>query len=380
MLLGITLPTLMATAFELAMLSLSSHPNWREATGRVLFLALAATLFSWFMVSLVKRHQRHLRHQQDKFDALFVNSPEGILIVNQDKQITAMNPKALTMLGYPEKTRSLPLCQVCAPPLGNNCPRDCPFDPTQPRSFFQSHIRHRDGRILAVAAGVSLLPLDDRGETESLIRFSDISLLRAREDAELSRLLARKTLEAQEGERKLLARELHDGLGQSLYALRLAAQTGQPVEPMTLALMEEVSRMAKALWPTALDKLGLCRALQSTLENLEGVEFSVPDRFPRLSQDLEVPLYRITQEAVTNALKHGKAGQVLVKLHRDPSEVVLTVQDDGTGFDLEDNQKRLGLGLASMRERAELARGVCDIHSKPGGGTRVEIRLPLEMP
>lgn len=379
MVFGVALPTFMAAVFELAMLSYSSHPNWREAAGRVVFLAAAASLFSWFMVSLVKRHERHLRHQRDKFDALFVNSPEGILIVNQDKQVTAMNPKALKMLGYPENTGAIPLCQVCAPPVCNNCPRECPFDPTEPRSFFQSHLRHRDGRILAVAAAVSLLPLDDRGETESVIRFSDISLLRAREEAEFSRLLARKTLEAQEGERKLLARELHDGLGQSLYALRLAVQTGQPIEAMTLGLMEEVSRMAKALWPTALDKLGLCRALESTLEKLEGVDFVSPEPFPRLSQDLEVTLYRITQEAVTNALKHGKAGHVQVSLHQEKSEVVLTVQDDGTGFDLEDTQKRLGLGLASMRERAELARGVCEVHSKPGNGTRVEVRLPLEV-
>ncbi len=375
-LLGIALPTAMAAIFETGVLFTSTHPSMTEALGRVLLLALGATVFTYFMARLVDQQQRHLQHQQGKFDAVFLNSPEGVLLVNQQKLITAMNPRASSLLGYAEPMGSFPLCRICAPPIGSSCPVDCPFDPAKPRPYFQSNMRHRNGQIFAVAAGISILSAADQGETESVIRFSDISTLRAQEEAELSKLLARKILEAQEGERKLLARELHDGLGQSLYALRLAARNGLPVEEMTLSLMEEVSRMAKALWPTALDKLGLCSALESTLKNLDNVTLHIPKGFPRLSQELEIPLYRIAQEAVTNALKHGAASAVNVNLETTGSDVMLTIQDNGSGFDLNDSQKRLGLGLAS-RERAELALGICEIQSQPGMGTLVQVRLPL---
>lgn len=375
MLLGVAVPTAAAALFEaLILLNSKAPPSPAQAFGRVALMALAAGVFSVLMFTLIGRNRRAMAEQRQKFDDLFEGSPDALLLVNAHRQVVASNPEAFRLLGYPRQPLLFPLCRLCVLPESTTCPGDCPLLRSSRDPHFRTTVRTANGQLLAVAASVTELP-----GGESLFRFSDLTLVESREEARLTRLLALKALEATEEERRRLARELHDGIGQGLYALRLSATRGQPVDEMAAQLMEEVDRMAKTLWPPVLEKLGLRKALESTFAAHGNVELRVAQEFPRLSPALEGTLYRIAQEAVGNALKHGKPERVEVCLTQSKAEVVLTITDDGLGFEEEVAMERLSLGLLGMRERAQLVDGVCSIVSRIGEGTKVEVQLPREV-
>jgi PAS domain S-box-containing protein len=213
--------------------------------------------------------------------------------------------------------------------------------------------------------------------------------------------LLRRLAEAQENERGRIARELHDQLGQELTALKLGlrllkdqrpASTSfrEPLgrlEQLTDRLMREIHRLAWELHPAALDDLGLEAALRRyTIEWSEHsgipVDFHCPgNETGRLPLDLETALYRVTQEALTNVLKHTKAKRVGVLLERRRGHVSLIVEDDGAGFDpsaaFQAGGTRGRLGLLGMKERVTLAGGTIEIESSGGAGTTVIVRVPV---
>lgn len=203
---------------------------------------------------------------------------------------------------------------------------------------------------------------------------------------------------AQEEERVRLSRELHDEIGQHLAALMLGlnsleafvhATPASPILEKLQALTETIGReihaLAVQLRPTALDDLGLVRALTNYIEvwsERTGVKSELHTHGlsrGRLSREMEITLYRIVQEALTNVMKHAGATRVSVILNRHDHEVVAVVEDDGRGFEA-DAQKtggRQGLGLLGMQERAALLDGRVTIESTPGHGTSVFVRIPV---
>ncbi len=375
MLLGVVVPTAAAALFEvLILLGTKAPPSPGQVVGRVALMALAASTFSLVMFTLIDRNRRALAQQQQKFDDLFEGSPDALLLVDSHRQVLASNPQAQRLLGSPKEPPLFSLCRFCVLPDGAHCPGDCPLRRPGPDPHFRTALRTTNGQLLAVAASVTHLP-----GGESLFRFSDLTLVESREEARLTRMLSLRALEATEEERRRLARELHDGIGQGLYALRLTTSRGLPVEAMATELMEEVDRLAKSLWPPVLEKLGLTKALESTFSAHENVHLLAPQDFPRLSPALEATLYRIAQEAVGNALKHGEPERVEVILKQSVAEVILVVKDNGSGFEEEIAADRLSLGLLGMKERAQLVAGVCSIVSEPGAGTTVEVQLPREV-
>jgi two-component system sensor histidine kinase NreB len=203
---------------------------------------------------------------------------------------------------------------------------------------------------------------------------------RAQEQIRFTRLLAARTLEAQEEERRRLARDLHDGLGQDLYSLRLQAQLGRPVVEQCSALMEEIQRLATSLYPAALERLGLVAGLRSYLDKFwrDRVRLEVSEDFPRLAPAAEAAIFRLVQEAVGNALRHGQAASVLVRLGRESGGLVVEVTDNGCGFEPTAIPRR-GLGLMSMQERAESLGGTLQVESAAQRGTRVRALLPASL-
>jgi signal transduction histidine kinase len=203
---------------------------------------------------------------------------------------------------------------------------------------------------------------------------------------------------AKEEERRFLAHELHDELGQSLTALKLRLQLGSqalavpPTEgtPQALALIDQliarVRRISVDLRPPLLDEVGLGPALrlylegQAALSNVP-IELDVQDRIEaRLAPDLEIACFRVVQESITNALRHASAARIRVRMVRTADRVSLTVHDDGRGFDLDDlaGADVAGhLGIVGMRERVRARSGFFRLSSSPGAGTDVEIDLPV---
>jgi two-component system, NarL family, sensor histidine kinase UhpB len=192
---------------------------------------------------------------------------------------------------------------------------------------------------------------------------------------------ALRALAAQEGERRRMALELHDEVGQALTAamLRLdSAEVDEAKEGLRAAL-EEVREIARRLRPEALDDLGLTNALRALVATLgRGAHLDVTPEIdpglPALTDEQELVTYRVAQEALTNAVRHSNAGTVRFRLASGDGEVVLSVEDDGEGFAAGVSE---GSGLRGMRERALLVRGKLEIDSAPGRGTAVRLRVPV---
>lgn len=217
---------------------------------------------------------------------------------------------------------------------------------------------------------------------------------RSRRLATLSARVAR----AQEQERERIARELHDGLGQALTAVKLElsaahrqtsdialAQRLVTARELIEGTLEELRRLVLDLRPPALETLGLVAALQSYIREFRArsglaVEFAVEGMRERLSFETEAALYRIAQEALTNTHKHAQATRAEVHLSREGDHVVLAVADDGAGFDVAAattaDSQLCGLGLLSMESRVEELGGSFSVTSAPGQGATVRVCVP----
>lgn len=223
-----------------------------------------------------------------------------------------------------------------------------------------------------------------------------------RQKEQLRTELLARALQAQEGERKRIARELHDATGQSLNAilfglktLENALQKSPEQAPALVSRLKsaisdtvhELQDIIYALRPSVLDDLGLIPALrwyaETRLENSgTRIEWEISGEERRLPPEIETALFRIGQEAITNIQKYANAHRVLLHLKVDKQHVNLQVEDDGVGFDVEQAlaytlQDGRGLGLLGMRERAELLGGKLRIVSSPGNGTCILVELPL---
>ncbi len=209
-----------------------------------------------------------------------------------------------------------------------------------------------------------------------------------------NRELAQQLLGVQESERRALARELHDQLGQHCHAIRVEAaylrRSEDPEQARAAvlrtamnadALVGNVRALLRRLRPAELDELGLVAALQALCEAWEertaiACIFRHDGLLEGLGENIDTALYRVTQEALTNVLRHAQATQVRIGLQwREPALVELRIDDDGCGFD--PNSDTRGLGLLGAAERAAALGGSLRIDSAPGRGTKLRMCIPL---
>jgi signal transduction histidine kinase len=194
--------------------------------------------------------------------------------------------------------------------------------------------------------------------------------------------------EGQERERKRLSQELHDGIGQELTALslRLSAldmpeETRAPLKTALDRIVSELRRIAHGLMPGVLSRFGLAAGLRGLCEGASadsGVKFRLEtsglDTLERLPDPVERHLYRISQEAVANVMRHAGASECVIRLSRANASVALEIRDNGRGFEATKSQ---GKGLGNMRERVEALRGKMDYESLAGQGTWIRVTIPL---
>lgn len=213
--------------------------------------------------------------------------------------------------------------------------------------------------------------------------------------------LLKKVISAQEDERRRISRELHDETSQSLTSLilglKLLSELQDPAKSPTMAselkdlassTLQEVHRLAVELRPTVLDDMGLVPAIERFVNSFTSqynidVDLHVQNKINRrLPGEIEITLYRIVQEALTNVAKYAEALNTAILLELKPDYVNLIVEDDGCGFDvyqtLQSTVKDNHLGIAGMKERTALLGGEFTIESSPGKGTTVYARIPVE--
>ncbi|AZM79979.1 HAMP domain-containing protein [Streptomyces sp. KPB2] len=231
------------------------------------------------------------------------------------------------------------------------------------------------------------LPVSGGGEIPELIRTFNAMLDRLENERATS---SARVLLAQEAERRRIAQELHDEVGQSMTAIllvlgRAADDADEPLrdelhqaQEITRESLDEVRRLVRRLRPGVLDDLGLISALSSlTHDFATHTGLRVVRRFdadlPVLDHETELVLYRVAQESLTNAARHADAERLEVGLARVDGAVTLTVADDGRGIEAAHE----GAGIRGMRERALLIGAALDITSAPGAGTRIRLTAPL---
>ena len=250
--------------------------------------------------------------------------------------------------------------------------------------------------------GYLLKPFSER-ELYTVIemaRYKHQAEVKLHDNALQLRALSQRVLEVQEAERRRVAMELHDEVGQSLTALKINLEshlrfkdkTPESLNAENLAIvvdaLQQVRRLARALRPSILDELGLVPALRWMAKDaaMRGgfvVKFETreADQSERLQPDLEIACFRIAQEALTNITRHAQAKQVEIEMLYDSHFVVLTVKDDGCGFDSSLAYARAvvgeSLGVLGMQERALLIGGQLEILSQHGLGCTVRLRCPL---
>ena len=253
-----------------------------------------------------------------------------------------------------------------------------------------SPIRDKDGKII----GASKIARDitERKAAES-----------ARRDSEIMQSI----VEAQESERHRIARDLHDHLGQQMTAMRfqIEAMTEkcaadpvlrkaiEAIQNSALQIDRDIGFLSWELRPTELDHLGLEDALASFVREWSD-QYGIAAKFhaslpesanggTRLPKDIETNLYRIVQEGLNNILKHANAENVNVLLLQQKGQIVLVIEDDGSGIDRNPHEdgriKPAGLGLVGMSERAALLRGTLEIESQAGAGTTILVRVPFRV-
>jgi PAS domain S-box-containing protein len=233
------------------------------------------------------------------------------------------------------------------------------------------------------------------GET-NLVSFVDLT--DRKNAAEALAKVGGRLIEAQEEERTRIARDLHDDIGQQLTLLAieleklgempLKSRTGvrkhiSKLQKRVSEICKDIEAISHELHSSKLELLGLKAAVRSLCKEfgdyhnvkIDFDEKDVPDLLPK---DISICLFRVTQEALRNGVKHSHAGRFQVQLSGTPGAVHLSVRDAGVGFDPETAMNRRGLGLISMRERINLVKGTIAIRSKPEGGTEIHCSVPLE--
>ena len=253
------------------------------------------------------------------------------------------------------------------------------------------------GRAIGVLAAHDKLGADARF-TDTDLRLAETFATRAAVAVDLSERIAqdslRRVVEAQELERRRLARELHDETGQALTSILLGLKgleegskdpdsraATEELRELVVSTLQDVRRLAVELRPSALDDFGLVAALERLAESFAeqtaiSVDFQTALADERLPADVETALYRIVQESLTNVVKHARARRVSILLARKEGAVKAVVEDDGQGFDAAE-QTGDGYGLVGMRERLALLGGRLEVESTRDAGTTIAAEVPV---
>jgi two-component system sensor histidine kinase UhpB len=349
------------------------------------------------------RAEAALRRSEEQYRLIAENTRDLISLVDVDGRFLYASPSHRTSLGYvPEELAGSELIQLIHPE-----------DRPSVRVAWEQALRHRESRVVEVRVrhqhgdyrifeSVGNWIFDDTDRPQRAVILSR-DITRRKEAEQTLRELPRLIREAQEVERRRVARELHDSVIQILSSVKFRLQSVEErlIEKDEAAwrdtlkskahlekAIQEVRRISRNLRPSELDDLGLAPAVRSLCSEFSErtgvkVDLSILKLPQSIPDDIELNLYRIIQESLGNIEKHSHATRVSLRLARDLSVLRAVIGDNGRGFDpLSPYGKKSrppGMGLVDMKERAAMFGGNCQFRSVPGAGTEILVEMPLKL-
>jgi PAS domain S-box-containing protein len=374
----------------------------------ILAMSVALAWFSWRrsrqameQVTLRLAVQQALVESEEQYRTLFMENLSGNLLATTNGQVKLANPSAARLLGFETAD------DLIGHQLGEFYAERNLWEMHRDRllrgekiEFPMLQLRNRDGVPVQVVAKLSAR-LSPSREPELHVYITDITEVTLMQSKlagalEENRRLSQRSMQVQEEERRNLARELHDELGQSLNAIKVDAVTIRDrsaafaeIQRSALSIIEVSSQvydvvrsLMQRLRPVALDELGLRSAVQYSVEQWQrrhaGVRctFTAEGELDDLDEQTNITLYRLVQECLTNVAKHADATQIAVSMTRAAQEVRFSFSDNGKGFD--PSQRRRGLGLVGLRERVEALAGHFELESGSGRGVHVKAVIPAK--
>lgn len=346
-----------------------------------------------------KKAEDALRASEARYRGVFASTTDGLLVIGDDDRIVEANPAACEMHGRePGALDGVPFVDLIAPSHVYlfQAFRDRP-DGAGTFSASSVHLR-ADGARRDVE--VRATRFTDAQKRRNLVILNDVT--ERNQAVQRLAMLSREVLMAQEDERARVSRDLHDELGQLLTASRIelgwlqkkadkmpagaGAALSNAVELVEKSA-DELRRICKGLRPPLLDDLGLEPATRLLVREFEertsmkiDLEIDLEEGVGHMPKEVALCAYRILQESLNNASRHAGARSIDISLSRTETSLLLSVYDDGCGFELSELGGTQGCGIAGMRERAGLVNGHVEIRSAKSQGTRVVFRVPLVSP
>jgi len=348
-----------------------------------------------------RRAEEELRSSEERFRKVFAHAATGMTLQSIEGFYLEVNQAFCEITGYEERDligknyRSITHPEDLA---RTRCRTEELLAGEVPSFVLEKRYVRKDGRSVWVRNGMSLL-----GDSEPPRIITLVEDITERKQAEESlRQLSGRLLQAQDEERRRLARELHDGTAQSIAALGMnlsavresaanldARAQKALIESLELAdqCIRELRTLSYLLHPPMLDDRGLAPALAGYAEGFAersgiAVKLDLTPDLGRLPKEVELMLFRVVQESLTNIHHHSGSRTATIRLARYPQDIVLQVRDQGSGMgelNPDGGPVRIGVGIAGMRERVRQIGGRLQIHSRPGG-TDVEVVVPLSDP
>ncbi|MEC1720515.1 sensor histidine kinase [Schinkia azotoformans] len=358
-----------------------------------LFVLIIITVF----FAIIFLQERNSRSQQEQLLAVIKNSAQGLFVLDKDRRIISLNDAGKNLLGL-RNNEIENFCEVCSnyPGADKICDVSKCFLTSDEENPVELYIKNTNNVLIPVQATTSYYTTPEK-EKGIVVGLQPISEKRKEEHKQIQKLITHSILQAQEKERKLISRELHDGVGQSLFGMLLQVDVIKSIpknkkeleiyldklQLMIKQTIEDVRNLSAELRPSTLDDHGLISTLKIFIREL-GTRFGMQINLTskrgneRLPSAIETALYRIAQEALINAAKYSSAERIdiVIDINIKAEIVSLSITDFGKGFEM-NPMNRKGVGIYSMEERASMLGGVFSIVSEVGKGTKVQVQIPI---
>ncbi len=364
----------------------------------VFIYLIASKNISRFLIKIKQKEKtiqettKELVQSENRFKTLFENTGDDIIVSDTEGKIIEVNKAICNTLGYTrEELLQMNIADIRSSKYAAVTDQNCRLILQKGKLTFEAEHKTKSGEILQVEIKSRVIDSGDKKYILSIAR--NIS-----EQKKTMRRILKAVIQTEERERERFAKEMHDGLGPLLSAVKLYANelndpslSDEERKEMTRQMDELIDEaiantrsISNDLMPHIIIDYGVVKAVNSYCEKINKTEkvnirFSAENINDDLDQNVQLILYRVISELINNTLKHARAGNIFIHLSRQNNKIKLSFTDDGIGFDVDQVMKNQnsGMGLKNITSRIRSINGICNFTSRPGHGFNIEIEIEL---